>query len=161
MKTIDDYPKSKERDLNTPYSNKELEILCNRISNGPKIRFCSMVDSQGRSVASGFNSNVQQLNNEDQRQILCMASRLELSSKRDFNDTLGNVNFITTHRDNVSLIVIPMQQDYFLLMSVERNAVIEQIIKNTISLLDSNGILSGRDELISISNNPSTLSECV
>lgn len=161
MKTIDYYPESKEGDLNTPYTNKELEILCARLSNSPKIRFCCMVDSQGRSVASGFNNNIQPLNNEEQRQMLCMASRLELSTKREFNDTLGNVNFITTYRDNLALIIIPMQQDYLLLMSVERNAGIEQIVKNTISLLDSNGISSGRDESIPLAENPTASSDCV
>ncbi|HUU48672.1 MAG TPA: DUF6659 family protein [Nitrosopumilaceae archaeon] len=161
MKTIDEYPENKGGDLNTPYTNKELDILCNRVSNGPKIRFCCMVDSQGRSVASGFNDNIQPLNNEDQRQMLCAASRLELSTKREFNDTLGNVNFITTYRDNVALIIIPMQQDYLLLMSVERNGMIEQIVKNTISLFESNGILSGRDESISLIDNSTTPSECV
>lgn len=161
MKTVDDYPESKEGDLNTPYTNKELEILCNRVSNHSKIRFCCMVDSQGRSVASGFNDNVQLLNNKGQRQMLCMASQLELSTKRKFNDTLGNVNFITTYRDNIALIIIPMQQNYLLLISVERNAEIEQIVKNTISLLDSNGISSGRDEAISITDVPTKSFECV
>ena len=161
MKTIDYYPESKEGDLNTPYTNKELEILCNRLSNFPKIRFCCMVDSQGRSAASGFNNNIQPLNNEEQRQMLCMASQLELSTKRKFNDTLGNVNFITTYRDNIALIIIPMQQNYLLLISVERNAKIEQIVKNTISLLDSNGILSGRDESISTTEVPTESFECV
>jgi hypothetical protein len=77
VKTTDNYPESKGDDLNTPYTNKELDILCDRVSNGPKIRFCCMVDSQGKSVASGFNDNIQPLNNEDQRQMLCMTSRLE------------------------------------------------------------------------------------
>ena len=158
MNTIDKPSYQKGDALNTPYTNKELEILCNRVSNGPKIRYCSIIDSLGRPVAWGFKNNIQLLNNEDQRQILCMASRLELSTKRDFDDTLGNVNFITTYRDNVALISIPMQQDYLFLMSVERNAEIEQIIKNTISLFDSNGILSGRDESCSINKN--STSEC-
>ena len=159
MKTINEYPENKGGNLNTPYTNKELDILCNRVSNGPKIRFCCMVDSQGRSVSSGFNDNIQPLNNEDQRQMLCTASRLELSTKREFNDTLGNVNFTTTYRDNVALIIIPMQQDYLLLMSVERNGMIEQIVKNTISLLESNGILSGRDESIPLIDDSTTPSE--
>ena len=52
-------------------------------------------------------------------------------------------------------------QDYLLLMSVERNAIIEQIVKNTISLLDSNGILSGRDESVSLTNRPTASTECI
>jgi len=83
-----------------------------------------------------------------------MASRLELSTKRDFDETLGNVNFITTYRGNAALITIPMQQDYLLLMSTEQNAEIKQIVKNIINLFGSNGLLSRREESGSINKNP-------
>ena len=159
MKTSDKYEQTEKGDLNTPYTIKELEILCKRISYGSKVRFCTIVNSMGKSVVSSFKENIQPLNNADQIQTLCRASRLELSEKRDFNDTLGNVNFITTYRDNVALIIIPIQQNYFLLISVERNAAIEQIVKNTNSLFKTNGIVSGRDESSPLNNN-STTAEC-
>lgn len=161
MKAIDEYSIRNGVDLNAPYTSKELEILCTRLSKKPKIRFCCIVDSQGTSVAGGFKDHIQLLNNEEQRQMLCMASRLELFTKRDFDDTLGIVNFITTYRDNVTLITIPMQQDYLLLLSVERNATIEKIVKNTISFFDTNGIFSGRDESYSLEDYSATTSECV
>jgi hypothetical protein len=80
--------------------------------------------------------------------------------KEEFDDTLGNVNFITTYRDNIALITIPMQQNYLLLMSVERNAEIEQIVKNTLNIFERNGMF-GRKSKSNTSNYNSTLfSEC-
>ncbi len=81
--------------------------------------------------------------------------------KREFDCSLGNVDFITTYRGNVALINIPLQQNHLLLISVERNAEIERIVKDIISLFESNGILSGRDESISSNNNSSLSSEFV
>lgn len=79
--------------------------------------------------------------------------------KEEFDDTLGNVNFITTYRDNVAIINIPMQQNYLLLLSVERNAEIEQIVNNTIDLFESNGVLGGRRKSSPSDNNSSSSSE--
>ena len=157
MKTIDKYPRCEEEDLSIPITNKVLENLCHTLCNEPKIRFCGVINSLGRIVTGGFRDGIKPLDNEDQRRMLYIQSTLELSMKGEFDDTLGNVNFISTYRDNVTLISIPMQQNYLLMMSVERNAEIEQIVKNAISLFESNGILGGRKKSIP-SNNDSTLS---
>ncbi len=79
--------------------------------------------------------------------------------KREFNDTLGNVNFIVTYRDNVALISIPIQQNFLLLMSVERNAEIEQIVKKTTSIFESNGML-GKKTKSTTKDNSTLFSEC-
>jgi hypothetical protein len=156
---IDKTPRFKEH-LSIPLTNEGLEILCHRLCNEPKIRFCGVVNSFGRLVTGGFREGIRPLDNEDQRQMMYIQSTLELSMKEEFDDTLGNVNFITTYRDNIALITIPMQQNYLLLMSVERNAEIEQIVKNTINIFESNGMF-GRKPKSNTSNYNSTLfSEC-
>ncbi len=160
MKTIDKYPRCEEEDLSIPITNKVLENLCHTLCNEPKIRFCGVINSLGRIVTGGFRDGIKPLDNEDQRRMLYIQSTLELSMKGEFDDTLGNVNFISTYRDNVTLISIPMQQNYLLMMSVERNAEIEQIVKNAISLFESNGILGGRKKSIPSNNNSTLSSEC-
>lgn len=160
MKTIDEQPGGKDGDLDMPLTIEGLEILCHKLSNEPKIRFCGVVNSMGRPVACGFKEKILPLNNEDQRKMLYIESSLELSMKSEFNDTLGNVNFIVTYRDNVALISIPMRQNYLLLMSVERNAEMEQIVKDTISHFESNGLLGRKNEPFSSNNSSTLFSEC-
>ena len=157
MKTIDKCPRCKEENLSISKTNEVLENLCHTLCNEPKIRFCGVINSLGRMVTGGFRDGIKPLDNEDQRRMLYIQSTLELSMKGEFDDALGNVNFITTYRDNVAIISIPMPQNYLLLMSVERNAEIQQIVKNAISRFESNGILGGRKKSIP-SNNNSTLS---
>jgi hypothetical protein len=143
-----------------PLTNEGLGILCHRLCNNPKVRFCGVINPLGKLVTGSFRDGIKPLDNEDQRQMMYIQSYLEMSMKREFDDTLGNVNFITTYRDNIALITIPMRQNYLLLMSVERNAEIEQIVKNTINIFENNGMLGGRNKSIP-SNNSSTLSlEC-
>ena len=158
MKT--DESQLQKEHLSSPLTNEGLEILCHRLCNKPKVRFCGVINPLGRLVTGSFRDGIKPLDNEDQRQMMYIQSYLEMSMKREFDDTLGNVNFIITYRDNIALITIPMRQNYLLLMSVERNAEIEQIVKNTINIFENNGMLDGRNKSIP-SNNSSTLSlEC-
>ena len=158
MKT--DESQLQKEHLSIPLTNEGLEILCHRLCNKPKVRFCGVINPLGRLVTGSFRDGIKPLDNEDQRQMMYIQSYLEMSMKREFDDTLGNVNFITTYRDNIALITIPMRQNYLLLMSVERNAEIEQIVKNTINIFENNGMLDERNKSTP-SNNSSTLSlEC-
>ena len=151
---MDEYTNCKKEDWSIPLTKEGLEILCNRLCNEPKIRFCGVVNSLGRLVTGGFRDGIKPLVNEDQRGMLYIQSTLELSMKREFNDTLGNVNFTTSYRDNVALITIPIHQNYLLLLSAERNAEIEQIVKNAVHIFESNGIFEEREKSISLNNMP-------
>ncbi len=146
--------------MNMPLTNEALENLCNKLCKEPKIRFCGVVNPLGRLVIGGFRDGIKPLDNEDQRQMLYIQSYLEMSMKGEFDNTLGNVNFITTYRDNVALISIPMPQNYLLLMSVERNAQIEQIVKKTISLFEGNGMLGRKTKPNTLNDNSTLFSEC-
>ena len=118
-----------------------LEKICNKISGEPKIRFCGVINSMGKIVAGGFKNNIKPLDNDDQRQMLYMQSRLEISMKGEFDENLGGVNYIVTYRDNVVLINMPLPGcNHLALISAERNASIEQIVKNVINLFEDNSM---------------------
>ena len=75
----------------------------------------------GRLVAGSFKNNILPLDNEEQRQMLYMQSKLELSMKAEFNENLGSVNYVVTYRDNVIIINIPSDnQKFHILISAER-----------------------------------------
>jgi hypothetical protein len=95
----------------------------------------------GKIVAGGFKDDIKPLDSEDQRRMLYMQSTLELSMKGEFDENLGCVNYITTYRDNVVLINVPMKKyNHLVLISAERNTDTEQIVKYTISLFESNNV---------------------
>ncbi len=147
-----------KEDWSIPLTNEGVEILCQRLCNEPKVRFCGVINPLGRLITGSFRNSIESLANEDQRQMLYIQSYLEMSMKRDFDDTLGNVNYVTTYRDNIALVTIPLQQNYLLVMSIERNAEVKQIIQVAIGLFESNGMLGKRNKIPT--NNNSKLSEC-
>ena len=112
-----------------------LDIFCKVMCNKPKIRFCGIVNSMGRMVAGSFKDNILPLDNEEQRQMLYMQSKLELSMKAEFNENLGNVNYVVTYRDNVIIINIPSDnQKFHILISAERVSNPQEIVKEVANL---------------------------
>jgi hypothetical protein len=112
-----------------------LDIFCKVMCNKRKIRFCGIINSMGRMVAGSFKDNILPLDNEEQRQMLYMQSKLELSMKAEFNENLGNVNFVVTFRDNVIIINIPSDnQKFHILISAERVSNPQEIVKEVANL---------------------------
>jgi len=112
-----------------------LDIFCKVMCNKPKIRFCGIINPMGRMVAGSFKDNILPLDNEEQRQMLYMQSKLELSMKAEFNENLGNVNFVVTYRDNVIIINIPSDnQKFHILISAERVSNPQEIVKEVANL---------------------------
>jgi hypothetical protein len=74
--------------------------------------------------------------------------------KGEFDENLGCVNYITTYRDNVVLINMPMKRyNHLVLMSAERNANVEQIVKDTISLFESNNVFERGNKIDALNDN--------
>ena len=157
--TIEGYSQLNE-DCRIPLTHEGLEILCQRLCSEPKIRFCGVINPLGRIVTGGFKDGVQPIDNDSLRKMLYIQSTLELSMKREFDEALGNTNYITTYRDNVAIIIIPILQNCLLLLSVERNADIEQIVRKTTNLFECNGVLEGETNLNSLKEKSLLFSEC-
>ncbi len=68
--------------------------------------------------------------------------------KGEFNENLGNVNHIVTYRDNIVLINMPIPKyNHLALISAERNASIEQIIKMVASVFESHDIFDEKPKM--------------
>ncbi|EGG41834.1 hypothetical protein Nlim_1277 [Candidatus Nitrosarchaeum limnium SFB1] len=116
--------------------------FCNKMCSEQKIRFCGVINSMGRLIAGNFKDGIQPLDNDQQRQMLYMQSKLELSMKSDFNDNLGNVNYVLTYRDNVVIINIPLKnQPYHVLISAERITDVKKIVDDAMKLFDENSTI--------------------
>lgn len=112
-----------------------LDVFCKMMCNQPKIRFCGIINAMGHLVAGNFKDDILPLDNEQQRQMLYMQSKLELSMKADFNENLGHVNYVVTYRDNVVIINIPSDnQQYHILISAERISNAQEIVNEVANL---------------------------
>lgn len=123
-----------------------VDTLCSKICNESKIRFCGVINAMGRLVSGSFRDGILPLDTDQQRQMLYMQSKLELSMKNEFNANLGHVNYILTYRDNLVIINIPIKnQDYHILISAERIADVQKIAERTIRLFEDDSIFSNKN----------------
>ena len=52
---------------------------------------------------------------------------LEISMRKEFDNTLGEINYVSTNRKNIMMITIPLN-NHILLISTKRTAFVEEII---------------------------------
>lgn len=104
-----------------------LEDSCNKVLQLPKIRFVGVLDNMGNKIAGGFKKEiVSYLPDKDNRQMYVQLV-LEYLMRKDFDDALGSIDYITSRRGKITMISVPTRE-YLVLITAERDANIEEII---------------------------------
>jgi Family of unknown function (DUF6659) len=89
----------------------DLETACKHLTSSDGIRFCGVINNKGRLVAGGFKPGIIPHENDKQRQMLYMELALDLSMRKEFDNSFGRIKSVTTRREEVNLICIPFNQD--------------------------------------------------
>jgi len=108
--------------------NLQLENKCRELSRNDEIRFVGMINPMGNLISGEFNAYMDLLENDEKRRQFYMQMTLEISMHKDFDDILGKINHITTNRNNVLMIAIPIN-NHVLLISAKPNSNAKQIIE--------------------------------
>ncbi|PBO84894.1 MAG: hypothetical protein COA77_07335 [Thaumarchaeota archaeon] len=104
----------------------QLENKCQKLFSNDEIRFVGVINNMGNLIAGGFSKCVDLIETDEERRKLYMQMTLEISMRKDFDDTLGTINYITTNRSNVLMITIPLH-DHVILISAKHTSTVEQI----------------------------------
>ncbi|MCA9820392.1 MAG: hypothetical protein KC440_06530, partial [Nitrosarchaeum sp.] len=81
----------------------------------------------GNKIAGGFKKEiVSYLPDKDNRQMYVQLV-LEYLMRKDFDDALGSIDYITSRRGKITMISVPTRE-YLVLITAERDANIEEII---------------------------------
>jgi len=110
-----------------------LENKCYSLLRNDEIRFVGIIDNMGNLIAGGISEDIDYLETDEERRKLYMQIALEISMRKDFDDTLGKINYVTTNRDNILMIIVPMHS-YAVLISAKPTSITEQIISKVNSL---------------------------
>jgi len=93
------------------------------------IRFAAIINNKGRKIAGGFSSKITPLENDKQKmEMLFMEVALDLSMRKEFDNTLGNISAIVSYRNKTNIITIP-HQDNLMLISSEPELETTKIIQ--------------------------------
>ncbi len=94
------------------------DYICNQMCQIKGIRFAAIINTKGKKIAGGFSSNIIPLENDKQKmEMLFMEVALDLSMRKEFDDSLGNINAIVSYRNKTNIITIPHEDNLMLISS--------------------------------------------
>ena len=105
----------------------QLESKCQELLKDDAIRFVGIINSMGQLISGGFAEGVDLVETDEKRRMLYIQMALEMAMRKEFDDTLGKINYIATNRNKVLMITIPMV-DHVILISAEPTYTSDQII---------------------------------
>jgi hypothetical protein len=98
------------------------------------IRFAAIINNRGRKIAGGFRSNITPLENDKQKmEMLFMEVALDLSMRKEFDNSLGSISAIVSYRNKTNVITIPHEDSLMLISSepeLDPNKVIHTVHQN-------------------------------
>lgn len=108
---------------------------CRQLTQEKEIRFAGIIDESGKLVAGGFKEGIAPLAGDESRlnEFMDFASRVSL--RKEFDKTLGPINYLAARRDRLVLISFPFPVSKFvLLISAEPTVDIENLAKKVITI---------------------------
>ncbi len=107
---------------------------CKVILQEKEIRFAGFIDNMGNLIVGGFKENTPSLNDEYERQKMCMDLALRTSMRTDYDHSLGPVLYTTSRRKNAVMMSFPLQI-CILLISAKADTDIETLARKITKII--------------------------
>ena len=104
-----------------------LDRACRKVLENPKIRFVGILDKMGKQIAGGFKEGVTSYLKDQENRAMYVQLTLEYFMRKDFDQSLGSIDYIASRRGKVTMITIPIKK-YLILISAKRDIHIEDTI---------------------------------
>jgi hypothetical protein len=114
---------------------KFYESKCVQLTQENEIRFAGIIDESGKLVAGGFKTGITPLENKESKLDDFMEFASRVSLRKEFDKTLGPINYLAARRDRLVLVSFPFPISHFvLLISAETSVDIEKLAKKVVSV---------------------------
>ena len=105
------------------------DYACYQMLKLKGIRFAGIVNNRGRKIAGGLKNNIFPLESDEKKiEMLFMELSLDLSMRKEFDNSFGSIKAIVSYRDRVNIITIPIG-DNFMLLTIEVESDPNEIIE--------------------------------
>jgi hypothetical protein len=104
------------------------QIKCEKLLLEPEIRFAGIIDPMGNLKAGGFKGSMSPLMDEMERKKMFMEVALRVATRRDFDKSLGEVEFSISKRKKSLVLSFPIGK-MILLVSTNPNQNINYITR--------------------------------
>jgi hypothetical protein len=108
---------------------------CRQLTAEKEIRFAGIIDEGGHLVAGGFKEGLTPLEGDESKLSGFMEFASRISLRKEFDKTLGPINYIAARRDRLVLICFPFPISRFvLLISAEPTVDIENLANKIVNI---------------------------
>ena len=121
-------------------------VRCNDVMEEEGVRFCGLIHKNGNLVAGGFKRGVERLEKDKEKFRKFLRRVIEISLRKDHEDSLGKLNYVACRRDRVVLISFPFPvSDHILLISANPSVNIEVLSKKICRIFGDSNLFSAWD----------------
>ncbi len=106
---------------------------CDMLLAEPEIRFAGVINPMGNLIAGGMKEGLTPLEDEEDKRKMYMELVLRVTTRRDFDYSLGPVKYSASRRQNVVVISFPFD-NMVLLISAQPDVEIDKTAKKIMKL---------------------------
>ena len=111
------------------------EVRCKDLLDCDEIRFAGIINEDGRLVSGGFKQGLAPLEADEEKLESFMKFVSKISLRKEYDDSLGPINYLAARRDKVVLISFPFPLSRILLLiSAEPSVNIENLASKIIKI---------------------------
>jgi len=115
--------------------NSSMQKLCEKILDFDYVTFVGIIDKMGNLIEDRFRDGVVPFEDDVKRRMLYMQMVLEISMRRDFDSSLGSIDYVASHRQKSLMISVPCNE-YVIVVSGEHRLECQKIISKIHDVFD-------------------------
>ncbi len=119
-----------------------MQKLCEKIFDVDKVQFVGIIDKMGNIVSEKFRDGVVPFENDAKRRMLYMQMVLEITMRKEFNSSLGPINYIISYREKGLMISVPFYE-YVIIVSFLHETEIQKIVSKINDGLNDDALSGG------------------
>jgi len=118
-------------------------IRCKDLLDEDKIRFAGIINDVGNLIYGGFKKGILPLESDQAKLESFMKFVSKISLRKEYDDSLGPINYLVARRDKAVLISFPFPLSRILLLiSAEPSVNIENLASKVIKIFDGSSLSS-------------------
>ncbi len=108
---------------------------CKKLLNENEIRFAGIIDDVGKLISGGFKDGITPLESDETKLKSFMEFVSKASIRKEFDQSLGPINYLAARRDKAVLISFPFPiSKIVLLISAESSANIDDLATKVVEI---------------------------
>ena len=120
----------------TDYQN--YDDKCQKMLEEEEIRFAGIINESGTLVSGGFKKEINPLEGDEAKLKSFMEFVSKVSIRKEYDETLGPINYLAARRDKAVLVSFPFPVSKFvLLISANPSVDIEKLATRVMDIFSS------------------------